>query len=245
MRGYAVGTAVCYTMLWGKITEPMPTLHRAMWHPSSSLFLVAKVEPPMTPALLTIASLFGVAALTTLGALRDLRRAILALAGTLLGASLVYTWSDWLNERIYTLLADGNSQAWAVNMHLFAFGSTVLVVGYGGSLLFNNASQIKLRERAATTLLGLLNGVLVVACALRFAVRANGELLPLVRESTPARVLYDALPYVLLAVPVIVATVIVVRGVAALSNRAPQRPHQASAAPRPAAPQGPPPQPRA
>lgn len=198
----------------------------------------------MLPSLLTSVSLIGVAVFTVFGAMHDLRRAILALAGTLLGASLVYTWSDWLNERIYTWFAEGNAEAWAVNTHLFAFGSTVLVVGYGGSLLFNKASKMKLRERMATTLLGLLNGVLVVAYALRFAVRGNNELLPRVLDAAPTRILYTMLPYVLLAIPIIVATVIVVRGIEALSKRAPQRPQGggAPAPPRPAAPQGPPPQ---
>lgn len=172
----------------------------------------------MSFSWLAIVSIIGILALTFVGSTRDLRRGVLALAGTLLGASLVYTWSSWINQRTAAWFEGGNPQRWSLALHLLAFGGTVLVVGYGGSLLFNKASQIKARERTTTTLLGLLNGLLVVAYALRFAGQANENVLPLIEESPWTRLLHDGLPYLLLAIPLGVFTIILVRGIVALSN---------------------------
>lgn len=168
--------------------------------------------------LLAIVSVVGVLVLTLVGSTRDLRRGVLALAGTLLGASLVYTWSDWINQRTAAWFEGGNPQRWSLALHLLAFGCTVLVVGYGGSLLFNKAAQMKVRERTTTTLLGLLNGLLIVAYALNFAGRADENVLPLIDESPATRLLYNGLPYLLLAIPLVVFAVILVRGIMALNN---------------------------
>jgi hypothetical protein len=109
-------------------------------------------------------------------------------------------------------------------LHLLAFGGTVLVVGYGGSLLFNKAIQMKVRERTTTTLLGLLNGLLIVAYALTFAGQANENVLPVIEESTATRLLHNGLPYLLLAIPLFVFAVILVRGIMALNNAPPAKP---------------------
>ncbi|HEU5015653.1 MAG TPA: hypothetical protein VFT66_24230 [Roseiflexaceae bacterium] len=162
--------------------------------------------------------------LTLIGSTRDLRRGVLALAGTLLGASLVYTWSPWINQHTAAWFEGGNPQRWSLVLHLLAFGGTVLVVGYGGSLLFNKAIQMKVRERTTTTLLGLLNGLLIVAYALTFAGQANENVLPVIEESTATRLLHNGLPYLLLAIPLFVFAVILVRGIMALNNAPPAKP---------------------
>lgn len=207
----------------------------------------------MSFSWLAIVSIVGILALTLVGSMRDLRRGVLALAGTLLGASLVYTWSDWINQRTAAWFEGGNPQRWSLAFHLLAFGGTVLVVGYGGSLLFNKAAQIKVRERTTTTLLGLLNGLLIVAYALRFAGQANENVLPVIEESQWTRLLYNGLPYLLLAMPIFVFAVILIRGIMALSSAPAARPAQGQpgggggggGSPKPAAqgvPQGQPPQ---
>ncbi len=172
----------------------------------------------MSLSPLAIVSIVGVLVLTFVGSTRDLRRGVLALAGTLLGASFVYTWSDWINQRTAVWFEGGSPQRWSLALHLLAFGGTVLVVGYGGSLLFNKAAQMKMRERTTTTLLGLLNGLLIVAYALRFAAQANDNMLPIIEESQWTRWLHDGLPYLLLAIPLVVFTIILVRGIMALRN---------------------------
>jgi hypothetical protein len=170
---------------------------------------------------LTIA--LGTAAVLTallgyVGFRRDLRRGVMALAGTLLGAILVGFWGDSWGQSLATRLG-GSPQRMAFVASSLGFVLTVLIIGYGGGLLLGSQERAPFPRRLAAALLGILNGALVAAYLLRFGTLADAGFSEEVQAWAPARVLHDGLPLLFLGVAGVAAALVLVRGLIVFANR--------------------------
>jgi hypothetical protein len=149
---------------------------------------------------------------------RDLRRGVMALAGTLLGAILVGFWGDAWGQFL-TVRLGGSPQRMTFIASSLGFLLTVLVIGYGGGLLLGPRERAPFPRRLAAALLGILNGALVTAYLLRFGTLADAGFGEEVQAWTPARALHDGLPLLFLGVAGIAAALVLVRGMIAFANR--------------------------
>ena len=149
---------------------------------------------------------------------RDLRRGVMALAGTLLGAILVGFWGDTWGQSLAVRLG-GSPQRMTFVASSVGFLLTVLIIGYGGGLLLGSQERAPFPRRLAAALLGILNGALVTAYLLRFGTLADAGFSEEVQAWAPARLLHDGLPLLFLAVTGVVAALVLVRGLIVLANR--------------------------
>jgi hypothetical protein len=168
---------------------------------------------------------------------RDLRRGVMALAGTLLGAILVGFWGDSWGQLLVARLG-GDPQRMTFIASCLGFLLTVLIVGYGGGVLLETKERAPFPRRLAVALLGILNGALVAAYLLRFGALADAGFREEVQVWMPARVLHDGLPLLFLGVTGVAAALVLVRSLIVFANRdrlPPPRPpaaqQQAAAAP--------------
>lgn len=196
---------------------------------------------------LPIVAVSVVALLALLGAWRGGRREVVALLGTLLAANLMQLWSDRWKVTLDGWFGSSNSQTIPLVIYVGVFLLIVAIVGYGGSLLLDKPkARPTPRERSAGALLGLLNGVLVVAYALRFAVVADEGLTAQIATTPWMGIVYNGLPYLLLATPFVVGGLLIVRFIMVLARATPQpgRPPQQQQGPGTGGPKpaGPPPQ---
>lgn len=156
--------------------------------------------------------------LSLIGYLRDIRRGVLAVAGTLLGAILVGFWGEQWGQALAARFVGGNpaTLTFVVNCLLFFF--CALVVGYGGGLLLGHAQErAPFSRRLAGALLGLLNGALIIGYVLRFATAQQPEsgFATTVRDTLLARVFHDGLPLLFLGIAIVVGVLVLLRGVVA------------------------------
>lgn len=158
------------------------------------------------------------ALLAYVGFRRDLRRGVMALAGTLLGAILVSFWGETWGQFLAARLG-GSPQRMTFVATSLAFVLAVLVIGYGGGLLLGPKERLPFPRRVAAVLLGILNGALITAYLLRFGTQADAGFSEEVQAWTPARMLHDGLPLLFLAVAGIAAIVVLVRGLIVFANR--------------------------
>lgn len=171
----------------------------------------------LTIVLAVTVGIFGV-----VGLLRGVRRGVVALAGTLLGAVLVDLWSEplarWLRDSV------GPERPALPTFTLVAtlFMLTALLVGYGGSVLLPRIDpQAKkpagLVDRPLGALLGALNGALIVSYLLRYAetIWVDGTVSALVATSPVAFVLDRWLPWFVMALVVTTALFVMLRLTAA------------------------------
>jgi hypothetical protein len=181
---------------------------------------------------------FGAAAalmalLGYIGFRRDLRRGVMALAGTLLGAILVGFWGDSWGQSLADRLG-GDPQRMIFIASCLGFLLTVLIVGYGGGLLLGPKERAPFPRRLAAALLGILNGALIAAYLLRFGALADAGFYEEVQAWAPSRVLHDGLPLLFLGVAGVAAVLVLVRGLIVFANRdrlPPRRPTVASQQP--------------
>jgi hypothetical protein len=173
------------------------------------------------------------AVLGYVGFRRDLRRGVMALAGTLLGAILVGFWGDSWGESLAARLG-GDPQRMTFVASCLGFLLTVLIIGYGGGLFLGPKDRAQFPRRLAAALLGILNGALVTAYLLRFGALADAGFSEQVQAWAPARVLHDGLPLLFLGVAGLAAVLVLVRGLIMFANRdrlPPPRPAVASQQP--------------
>src|SRR5262245_5860027 len=149
---------------------------------------------------------------------RDLRRGVMALAGTLLGAILVGFWADTWGQGLAARLG-GSPQRMTFIASSLGFLLTVLIIGYGGGLLLGSQERAPFPRRLAAGVLGILNGSLVTAYLLRFGALADAGFSEEVQAWAPARILHDGLPLLFLGVTGVVAALVLVRGLIMLANR--------------------------
>src|SRR5215213_5211498 len=116
-------------------------------------------------------------AFTIIIALVLLVRGLLALIGTLAGASLVSFWAAPWAQALSGSFLGGDTQRLIFIVSCALLLWSALVVGYGGGMLLTRTKdRLPFQQRLAGALLGLLNGVLIVAFLLRFAITSQPSL---------------------------------------------------------------------
>lgn len=193
----------------------------------------------LTIVLAVVVAFFGV-----VGLFRGVRRGVVALAGTLLGAVLVDLWSEplaaWLRETI-------NPERPALPTFMIVatlFLTTALVVGYGGSVLLPRPDPqakktLGIVDMPLGGLLGALNGALIVSYLLRYAgeIWRDGSVDELVATSPVAFVLDRWLLWFVMAMVGTTAVFVLLRLTAAMvrGRAAVTKPKPAAAGAEPAA----------
>jgi hypothetical protein len=154
------------------------------------------------------------------GYIRDLRRGLLALIGTLAGASLVSFWAAPWGLALAGSFVGGDPQRMIFIASCALLLWSALVVGYGGGTLLTRAKdRPPFQQRLAGALLGALNGVLIVAFLLRFAITSQPSLAEMIESSPLAKILFDGLPLLFLGLAVAVTLAVFVRGIILFATR--------------------------
>jgi uncharacterized membrane protein required for colicin V production len=153
------------------------------------------------------------------GYIRDLRRGLLALIGTLAGASLVSFWAaQWGVALASRFGGDPQRMIFIVSCALLLWSA--LVVGYGaGLLLARPKDRLPFQQRLVGALLGALNGVLLVAFLLRFAVTSQPSFAALLEASPLAKILFDSLPQLFLGMAALITLAVLVRSMMLFTTR--------------------------
>jgi uncharacterized membrane protein required for colicin V production len=167
----------------------------------------------ITIAIVVIILLLGI-----LGVFRGVRSGLLTLVGTLMAAALVDLWHPTWAEWLVQLLGDDRPHTWTWAVTSLSFLLVALIVGYGSSTFLprkKNAVQstsgqqqqkTPFKERLSGGLLGALNGALIASYLLHYTreLLQNKEFETTLQTSLVARVLYDWLPWFVLAMVVAV-----------------------------------------
>jgi uncharacterized membrane protein required for colicin V production len=183
----------------------------------------------------TIIIVLVLVVLGLVGYIRDSRRGLVALIGTLAGALLVDFWAAQWGQALAGRFVGADPQriTFIVSCALLLWGA--LVIGYGGGMqLARSKARAAFPQRLSGALLGALNGVLIVAFLLRFAVANQPAFATTIQASPLARMLYDGLPLLFLGAAAISTLVVLTRGVLLFAGRRPAP--AAPATPSPAAP---------
>ena len=172
---------------------------------------------------LTIVIGLVLALLGFVGYVRDLRRGMLALLGTLVGAILVNFWGDQWGAGLASRFVNPDVQRITFYVNYAVFLWCALVVGYGGGVLLSRVKERSLQQRLVGALLGLVNGVLIVGFLLRFATAKQPSLAPLIQANPVAKIVHDGLPLLFLALAAITTLLVLGRAAIGLFSRgAPQ-----------------------
>jgi hypothetical protein len=150
---------------------------------------------------------------------RDIRRGVLALAGTLLGAIMVGFWAAPWGQSLASRFVGGTTPRLAFVVSCLIFLFCALLVGYGGGVLLGPKERAPLPRRIAGALLGVLNGALIAAYLLRFGTAGDAGLREAIQAWVPARVLHDGLPLLFLLVTTGLSLLVVVRASIAFAGR--------------------------
>jgi len=187
---------------------------------------------------LTIVIGLVLAILGFVGYLRDLRRSLLALLGTLVGAILVSFWGDQWGAGLASRFVNADVQRTTFYVSSAVFLWSALVVGYGGGILLNRAKDRPFQHRLTSALLGLINGVLIVGFLLRFATAKQPNFVPAIQADPLAKIIHDGMPLLFLAVAVLVTVMVIARAAIGLFSRGatPPPPQKPVPAPPPATP---------
>src|SRR5829696_8713360 len=154
------------------------------------------------------------------GYIRDLRRGLLALIGTLAGVSLVSFWAAPWGLALSGSFVGGDPQRMIFIVSCALLLWSALVLGYGGGMLLARAKdRPPFQQRLVGALLGALNGVLIVAFLLRFAVTSQPTFAATIGSSPLAKILFDSLPLLFLGVTVLVTLAVLVRGILLFATR--------------------------
>jgi hypothetical protein len=167
------------------------------------------------------------------GYIRDSRRGLLALIGTLVGAILVDLWAQQWGPGLAARFVGGDVQRLTFILSCLLFLWSALFVGYGGGLLLSRTREHPpFPQRLAGAALGVLNGILIIGFLLRFATVNQSGFAATLPGSPVAQVFHDGLPLLILGATAAITVAVIGRGVALFFGRtaAPRQP----AAPRPA-----------
>jgi hypothetical protein len=165
------------------------------------------------------AALVLMALLGFVGFRRDIRRGVLALAGTLLGAIMVGFWAVPWGQSLAGRFVGGNTPRLTFIVSCLIFLFCALLVGYGGGVLLGPKERAPVPRRIAGALLGVLNGALIAAYVLRFGTAGDAGLREEIQAWVPARVLHDGLPLLFLLVTAGLSLLVVVRASIAFAGR--------------------------
>lgn len=159
------------------------------------------------------------------GYLRDTRRGILALAGTLLGAILAGFWGAQWGQDLAKRVGGGDPRTLTVVANCAVFLFAVLFVGYAGGLLLRRGrDRPTIGQRMVGALMGVLNGALIVGYLLRFIADQNPAARTTLLATPTARAFHDGLPLLFLGIAGLVAALSLGRGIILIAGggRAPQ-----------------------
>jgi hypothetical protein len=162
--------------------------------------------------VITIVVVLVLVVLTLVGAWRDLRRGVTALAGTLLGALVSSFWADrWSTELVEHYAAlDGRLITFVLSSALLA--GTALLVGYGGGSFFPPPlARPTFVQRLLGALLGALSGVILTGYVLQYGAASSKGFEVTVLEAPVTRALYNGLPYLFLAMAGFTGLAVVLR----------------------------------
>jgi hypothetical protein len=166
------------------------------------------------PLAFTIVIALVLLMLGLVGYIRDLRRGLMALIGTLAGASLVSFWAAPWGQSLAGSFVGGDPQRLIFIVSCALLLWSALVVGYGGGMLLTRAKdRPPFQQRLAGALLGALNGVLIVAFLLRFAITSQPSFAVMIQSSPLAKILFDGLPLLFLGLAVAVTLAVLVRSI--------------------------------
>jgi len=158
--------------------------------------------------------------LSLVGYIRDLRRGLLALIGTLAGAILVSFWAAPWGQALAGRFGGADPQGLIFIMSCALLLWSALAVGYGGGMLLGRAKdRPPFQQRLVGALLGALNGVLIVSFLLRFAVTSQPSFTAMIESSALAKILFDGLPLLFLGLTVAITLAVLVRGVMLFATR--------------------------
>jgi uncharacterized membrane protein required for colicin V production len=147
------------------------------------------------------------------GYVRDMRRGLLALTGTLLGAILVNFWGTQWGPSLASRVVGGDPQRLTFVVNCVIFLWSALIIGYGGGVLLSRAKDRPIfSHRLAGALLGALNGVLIVGYLLRFATEKQPGFAAIIQSAPLARLFHDGLPLLFLSLAALVTLLVVGRG---------------------------------
>ncbi len=185
---------------------------------------------------LTLAVAVAIFVPALVGYWREPRRGVVALAGTLLGATLADFWAArWGRDLARSLGGDESALTFVLSAALLA--ASALVIGYGGGVLLPpGRGRPGVPARLLGALLGLLNGGLIAGYTLRYSAAASPGFAAEMRTIPLAEIVHDGLPLFFLGLAAVLATMIIVRRVIQLARRPRPQPAPAAAAAQPAPP---------
>ncbi|MEI7644421.1 MAG: CvpA family protein [Chloroflexales bacterium] len=171
--------------------------------------------------VLTILTAATVGVLGLFGLFRGVRRGLIAVAGTLLGAVLIDLWQARWTEWLHTQMEQPTWATFLLTAIIFLL--VALLVGYGGSLLLPRDPQDTgpgLGDRFLGIFVGALNGGLIVSYMLRYANEnwPNGEASDMIAASPVANMLDAWLPWFILAMVLSTTVFVLLRGTVRMSR---------------------------
>lgn len=189
--------------------------------------------------VLTVGTLLIIALLGVWGVWRGVLRGLLTLGGTLLGAVFISLWGEALSAwvRAQFPAEDPAEPVWLALSLTFLV--VALVIGYGSGLLLPRHRLSPLAgvgEQLAGGLVGALNGALIASYLLRYAAETQpGNLAGVVQSTLPLRVLYDWLPWFVLAIVMLIGAWVLLNVALWLVEMSRHAASRNAAAPRPQA----------
>lgn len=176
----------------------------------------------------TIGVTVAIAIFALAGAVRDLPRGILVLAGVLLAAALVSFWAAPIATDFAQRLANPD-RALLRRFTSISIFSLATLLGFGSGMLLPRTKTLTASTRFAGTVLGAFSGVLAVGYVLRYASEENPTFLAEVRASPLGGPLHDQLPLVLAGAAVLLGIAVVAVIFTRLFTRRPAAPNSNTA----------------
>ena len=150
-----------------------------------------------------------------IGYLGGVRRGVMALAGTLLGSTLVNFWAGTWGTDLAHRVGSQSPVTLTTVTSITVFVLTVLIVGYGSGILFDRTKErSSFSQGFASMLLGMLNGALIIGYVILFATVSNPALRSTIRSSLTGRIFSDGLPWLFLVITLATAAIVIVRFIA-------------------------------
>ena len=171
--------------------------------------------------VLTIGISLVLVVLALVGYLRDPRRSLMALLGTLVGAILVDFWGVQWGNSLAGRLVEGDPQRTTLRVSCLVFLWSALIVGYGGGALLGRSKELPIGQRLTGALLGLVNGLLIVGFLLRYATRYQPAFADTVKADLAANLINVGMPWLFLGAAIIVTVLSAERGALSLFGRRP------------------------
>jgi hypothetical protein len=136
----------------------------------------------------------------------------MGLVGTLLGSAVVNFWAEKWGKELTQRFGGGSTPTLTMVTSITVFALTVLIVGYGCGILFDRTKELSsFSQGLASTLLGMLNGALIIGYMLLYATANDPALRATVRSSLTGRIFSEGLPWLFLGITLTIATIVIVR----------------------------------